>query len=511
MKRYVGYSEGFHDAALAIIDSDGSVVHASMAERYSAVKNDSNVHSEQWDQVTIDDHVVYYEDANKRRRFHHSASLSDQRCFRVSKQTKEGKEVIASVPDSFIDHHISHCAGAFFTRPWTSKEDTVMVSIDGHGEEDASVILDHNFKPILEHKWPKSLGAIYSAVCREMGFSIMQEEYIVMGLASYGKISERLYNILHNCYHWHESSEGIKSWQKYDNTPRSSDATNLMKNTAVEKKWVKYLTMFSKEVHRLRDIGRAEDAAYTVQKFFETEVLEIMKIARQHGSKLVYSGGCAQNVTANSLIRELFDDMHIAVQPTDAGSALGCAAMEWHQETGGTHLKWSPYSGHNIEREIDPKEIAQYLVDNKVCGVANGRAEYGPRALGNRSLLADVRYDVKDTVNDIKRRQRFRPFAPAILSEYADEYFEGHMGEYMQYTAVAKHDYKSVTHVDGTARVQLVKPDCESVLRQILEEYYKLTGVPMLLNTSLNVKGFPMVNTVEDAIEWGKKYNVKVF
>jgi carbamoyltransferase len=155
--------------------------------------------------------------------------------------------------------------------------------------------------------------------------------------------------------------------------------------------------------------------------------------------------------------------------------------------------------------------VAQYLVDIKICGVANGRAEYGPRALGNRSLLADVRYDVKDTVNTIKRRHKFRPFAPAILSEYADEYFEGPMNEYMQYTAKAKHDYSSVTHVDGTARVQLVKPDCESVLRPILEEYYELTGVPMLLNTSLNIRNRPMVNTIEDAEEWESKYNVKVF
>ena len=207
----------------------------------------------------------------------------------------------------------------------------------------------------------------------------------------------------------------------------------------------------------------------------------------------------------------MFDEMHIPIAPNDAGNALGCAAYTWHKETGGTHLKWSPYLGHNIERDIDPKEVAKYLADNKVCGVANGRAEYGPRALGNRSLLADVRYDVKDTVNDIKRRHKYRPFAPAILSEHAKDYFEGPMNQYMQFTSIAKHDYSSVTHVDGTARVQLVEPDCESVLRQILEEYYKLTGVPMLLNTSLNIRNKPMVNTIEDAIEWEKKYKVKVF
>ena len=114
-------------------------------------------------------------------------------------------------------------------------------------------------------------------------------------------------------------------------------------------------------------------------------------------------------------------------------------------------------------------------------------------------------------MNRIKRRQPFRPFAPAILEEYKDEYFEGPMNEYMQFVAKAKHDYSSVTHVDGTARVQVVKKNCGSVLRQILEKLYEETGCPMLLNTSLNIKGHPMVNTWEDAQEWSKKYNVPVF
>ena len=151
------------------------------------------------------------------------------------------------------------------------------------------------------------------------------------------------------------------------------------------------------------------------------------------------------------------------------------------------------------------------LEKNRIVGIANGKAEFGPRALGNRSLLADPRWDIKDTVNDIKRRQRFRPFAPAILDEFADEYFEGPMNEYMQFVAKAKHDYKSVTHVDGTARVQVVKKDCGSLLRQILEDWYDRTGCPMLLNTSLNIKGEPIVNTWEQAEEWSRKYSVAVF
>ena len=175
-------------------------------------------------------------------------------------------------------------------------------------------------------------------------------------------------------------------------------------------------------------------------------------------------------------------------------------------------MKWkSPYLGHPIFNYIPVHKIVKELLKNKVCGVANGKAEFGPRALGNRSLLGDPRYDIKDTVNKIKRRQLFRPFAPAILEEYKDEYFKGPMNEYMQFIAKAKHDYSSVTHVDGTARVQVVKKDCRSLLRKILEEWYERTGCPMLLNTSLNIKGKPIVNTWEDAQEWSKLYNVAVF
>jgi carbamoyltransferase len=126
-------------------------------------------------------------------------------------------------------------------------------------------------------------------------------------------------------------------------------------------------------------------------------------------------------------------------------------------------------------------------------------------------LIADVRFDVKDTVNEIKRRQKYRPFAPAILEEYADQYFEGPMNEYMQFTSKALHDYSSVTHVDGTARVQIVRKDCQSVFRKIIEEYYERTGIPMLLNTSLNIRGRPMVDDEKDAKLWESQYNVKVF
>tara|TARA_B110000914_G_scaffold226390_1_gene251020 strand:- start:1663 stop:3204 length:1542 start_codon:yes stop_codon:yes gene_type:complete len=511
-KRYVGYSEFYHDAGLAIIQDDGTVEFASQSERYTGIKNDGNIPDEMWHFVTKDDHVTFYEDYELRR-----TKMGGLRTFGVWQWGKQNQDKTyeeleigeAKAPmygqlsfDDFNLHHESHCALAFFTRPWESKEDTVMVSVDGSGELEAISIKDHNFNTLHTIQWPQSLGTIYGGVTASLGYKALRDEYIIMGLASYGEVDDELYKLLHNCYYWFESKQGK------DVRMNVEFAGYCLAESELSAKYAKYETRFR---HYISEHCTPENASATVQKFFEVEVMKIMTTARQYGSKLVYGGGCAQNVTANTLIRELFDEMHIAIAPSDSGNALGCAAYSWHKATGGTHLKWSPYLGHNIDRDIDPKEVAQYLVDNKICGVANGRAEYGPRALGNRSLLADVRSDINDTVNTIKRRQKFRPFAPAILSEHADEYFSGPMNEYMQFTAVAKHKYSSVTHADGTARVQLVTPDCKSVLRQILEEYYKLTGVPMLLNTSLNIRNKPMVNTVEEAIEWENKYKVKVF
>ena len=218
-------------------------------------------------------------------------------------------------------------------------------------------------------------------------------------------------------------------------------------------------------------------------------------------------GGCALNCVANSKITN--KNIWIMPNPGDAGSALGAAARHF-----GKKLVWTdPYLGTEAIKDhvINPRKVVEHLVQHSVAGICDGRAEFGPRALGNRSLLANPCLDIKDTVNEIKKRDKFRPFAPAILEEFAHKYFEGPMNEYMQFTAKAKHDYRSVTHVDGTARVQVVNKNCKSVLRPILEEWYNHTGVPMLLNTSLNIKGQPMVDTWDHAQEFERKYNVKVF
>ena len=361
--------------------------------------------------------------------------------------------------DVYFGHHECHAAAGYYTSPFD--ECNVLV-IDAIGEWDTMSIWkckNDSMKKIMTWKYPHSLGLLYSAITQRIGLKPNEDEYITMGMAAFG---EPIYDLQDHL--WENNHRGVGN-------------------------------IFPK--------ARPEDLAASIQDLYERELLKLVELCPHEN--LVIMGGCALNCVANSKIKG--KNIWIMPSPGDAGSALGAAALVLKKK-----LKWNhPYLGTFISRDINSKEVVGELLENKVCGIANGRAEFGPRALGNRSLLGDPRYDIKDTVNDIKKRQKFRPFAPAILEEYADEYFEGPMNEYMQFVAKAKHDYSSVTHVDGTARVQVVKKDCGSVIRSILEEWYDETGCPMLLNTSLNIKGMPIVDTWNDAMEFSKLYNVQVF
>lgn len=345
--------------------------------------------------------------------------------------------------DMYLSHHWSHAAAAYYTRPFPQQP--VCVVIDAIGEWDTASIWWKK-KKVWSMKYPKSLGLFYSAVTRYIGLKPNEDEFITMCLAAYGKNHRWEYDPYLN-YHKGGEFSGVK-----------------------------------------------EDIAACTQRILEQEIMKIMWHARKYSEYLCYGGGVALNCVANSKIQHMWKDMWIFPNPGDGGSSLG-AALDFY----GKRIDFKDcFLGHEIEGELNPKEVVDHLLKEGVCGVANGKAEFGPRAFGNRSLLADPRKDIKDTVNNIKKRQKYRPFAPAILEEYADKYFNGPMNQYMQFVAKAKHDYDSVTHVDGTARVQVVKDD-NSNMRKVLEEWYERTQCPMLLNTSLNIKGEPLVNTLEDA------------
>jgi carbamoyltransferase len=457
--KILGVSEGFHDGAVALVDDRGNILHASHSERYSKIKNDPKIHP---DQYFEHDKYAYYEKnwlKNTRRLLFGQKKVPYYKC----------DWCLDTCEKETFYHHESHAAAGFYTAPFTEAD---ILVIDSIGEWDTISIWRGwtekgplgkavpRMKKVKSWKYPYSLGLFYSAVTQRVGLKPNEDEYILMGMAAYGDPIYDMSELLEQNNH-----KGIG---------------NYLPN------------------------ARNEDLAASAQVLYERELLKIIDKYCKHPN-LVFMGGCALNCSANSKIQG--KNIWIMPNPGDAGSSLGAAALAL-----GKKLKWKdPYLGYNIKREIDPKKVAHYLVDHSYCGVANGCAEFGPRALGNRSLLADPRRDVKDTVNQIKRRQLFRPFAPAILEEYADAYFEGPMNEYMQFVARAKHDYSSVTHVDGTARVQIVKRNCKSVLRPILEEFYELTGVPMLLNTSLNIKGMPIVNDEADACLFQNKYKVRVF
>ena len=451
----LGVSEGFHDAGICLLRND-RIHFASHSERHSRKKGDKWIHPTQLHTTKINkpDIVAYYEKPFRKNL---------RRLYAGQKWQKPRRKY-----DVYFSHHESHAAAGYYTAPFD--ECNVLV-IDAIGEWDTMSIWKgsvengymgqktHTLKKLKSWKYPHSLGLLYSAITQRIGLKPNEDEYITMGMAAFGDPKYDLENQL-----WENNHRGVGN-------------------------------IFPK--------ARPEDLAASIQDLYERELFKLVEMCPHEN--LVIMGGCALNCVANSKIKG--KNIWIMPSPGDAGSALGAAALVRKKK-----LKWkSPYLGTFIGRGINSKEVVGELLENKVCGIANGRAEFGPRALGNRSLLGDPRYDIKDTVNDIKKRQKFRPFAPAILEEYADEYFEGPMNEYMQFVAKAKHDYSSVTHVDGTARVQVVKKDCGSVIRSILEEWYDETGCPMLLNTSLNIKGMPIVDTWNDAMEFSKLYNVQVF
>jgi carbamoyltransferase len=223
-------------------------------------------------------------------------------------------------------------------------------------------------------------------------------------------------------------------------------------------------------------------------------------------------GGVALNCLANRRLGQWFENIWIMPNPGDAGSSLGAAALAY-----GKKLNWQDaYLGHCILGNYPVDDIISELLTNKIAGVASGRAEFGPRALGNRSLLADPRGNtIKEKVNEIKRRQQFRPFAPVVLEEHARDYFDMPSGwvdsRYMQIVGRCLRPdlFPAVVHVDGTSRIQTVPKDSSGV-RRLLESWYALTGCPMLLNTSLNIRGEPMVNDRADADRFEQLYGVQV-
>ena len=496
MKTYLGISAGFHDAGVAVVNNHGDILFASHAERYSKNKHDPHINKEIIAEALSfgePDVIAFYEKPwLKKLRNFYAGQYNEALDFT---DITIRKYLHKHVPISFhkkplflhAGHHLSHAAAGFQTSPFTK---ATVVVIDAIGEWDTISIWGamYNadgravYKKLWSQKYPHSIGLFYSAITQRVGLHPMDEEYITMGMAAWGRAA------------WYDKM----NLDLLDNPENIKFKDNLHLGLGEH-----YLEAASNE-----------DIAASAQEIVEELISNVMARAKAFNwsNNLVYMGGVALNCLANRNLGKYFDDIWIMPNPGDAGSSLGAAAVAY-----GYRINWTDaFLGHDIPGNYPVNRILDELVTNKIVGVASGRSEFGPRALGNRSLLADPRgREIKEKVNDIKRRQQFRPFAPVILEEHVDSYFDMPVGfsnsRYMQVIARCRHPdlFPAIIHVDGTSRVQTVPKD-GSGIRDLLEKWYVMTGCPMLLNTSLNVRGEPMVNDRADADRFEKIYNVKV-
>ena len=456
----LGINETSHDASVSLI-KDGEILFAGHAERYSKTKNDwynnKDIYADMLNYGTPT-HIAYYEHPQlKRSRILLRGGAADWK-----------PNIPMDLPVKYFSHHYSHACAGYYTSKFN---DAVIVVLDAIGEYNTSTIWvgeGSKIKQIKKFNYPFSFGLFYSAFTQLVGLKPNEEEYILMGMAGYGdperyfyKVKDYFPSMSQQKYNFHK---GIIDWDE--------------------------------------PIGQQEkfDIAAAVQKVYEQRLMDFMRYAKAKTGKenLVFMGGCALNCSANTKLWDIFSDIWIMPNPGDAGSSLGAAAALY-----GKHLNWqSPYLGYDLGGDYPVQKILDGIFEDGIVAVATGRAEYGPRALGNRSILADpTDPDIKNKVNLIKKRELFRPFAPVVMAEHASEWFDmNYESPYMQYAVKClKPDLiPSVVHVDGTSRVQTVTKDQHPGLYTLLEKFYSVTGVPILLNTSLNIKGQPLLNDMHD-------------
>lgn len=425
----------------------------------------------------------------------------------------------------FPEHHMSHAAHTFYTSPY---DESAILTVDGVGEWTTTSFgfaKNNSITLLNDIRWPHSLGLFYSAFTYFLGFQVNEGEYKLMGLASYGKpkyydlILDNLIDVKNDGSIHLNMKYFAFTYDKVMTNKRFSNLFGIDPRKENEK---------TEQIHY--DIGAS------AQKILEDILLKMVSHVynKTKMKNLCLGGGVALNGVANYRIFKEgpFDNIHIPPSPGDAGSAVGCAQYLYHiyhknnkvieqarSERIINNVYVGPYySDDEIKRFLDSKNIkynsldrntlleqtAKLISDGNVVGWYQGKMEWGPRALGNRSILADPRRaDMKDILNEkIKHRESFRPFAPSILEEYVSEYFDIDIpSPYMLMVAPVKRpkDIPAVTHVDGTGRLQTVSKESNPLYYDLISEFYRLTKIPVLINTSMNVKGEPIVNTPQEA------------
>lgn len=419
----------------------------------------------------------------------------------------------------FAEHHESHAASAFLVSPF---EEAAILTVDGVGEWATASLaegLGNKIRMLKQIDFPHSLGLLYTAFTSYLGFKANSAEYKVMGLAPYGepKYYDRIMNNLIDV----RDDGSFRLNMDYLAYAYGLKMTNA-----------RFANLFEGPVREPESPldQRHKDLAASIQKVTEEVMLKLAFALHKQTShdNLCMAGGVALNCVANGRILREGPFAKVFIQPAagDAGGALGVAKYIYHTVLGNPRdstlddVYLGPsFSSEQIQSLLDTagapyqklkrneliETVARLIADQSVVGWFQGRMEFGPRALGNRSILADARSaENKDRVNlKIKFRESFRPFAPSVLEEYCSEFFDlGCASPYMLLVAQVKEDKRvipAVTHLDGSARIQTVSRDSNPMFYDLIAEFHKLTGVPVIINTSFNVRGEPIVCTPEDA------------
>lgn len=578
----LGISCYFHDAAAALI-KDGVLVAAAEEERFSRIKHDYEF-PENAIEFCLEtggieagdlDYVMFFE--KPFIKFERLLLCSMQtfprsmKLFREAMVTWLGDKLWVKhlllkklgVPASkvlFSEHHLSHAASSFYCSPF---DEAAILTVDGVGEWTTAALgvgKGTDIKLLKEIRFPHSLGLLYSAFTAFLGFEVNEGEYKVMGMAPFGqpKYVDKVYELVHVdddggfeldmdyfCFHYSSEKTFNNRFEKLFGDPRDQKAHFFTPSTG-------YPSYFGDRPPNFDELGKQNqyyaDIAASIQAVTEQIMLKMAQYAyRETGiSKLCMAGGVALNSVANRkiLAETPFDDIYIQPAAGDGGGAVGAALYGYHALLGKPrnfimeHAYWGEEHSasdteeflkeNNIpyERLEDDEKLIGRVVDNltrgKVIGWHQGRFEWGPRALGNRSILADPRRaDMKDIVNvKIKFREPFRPFAPSVLEEKAGDYFalaeaaRHYPARFMLYVTDVHEDKRDVlpaiTHVDGTGRLQTVKRELNPKYYRLIETFGEATGVPVVLNTSFNLKGEPIVNTPEEAFNSFSKSGMDV-
>jgi len=568
----LGISAFYHDSAAAII-VDGKIIGAAQEERFTRKKHDASYPKNAINYVLKEaglklndiNHVVFYEKPFLKferlletyvgfspsgfKSFSMSMPLwlseklfQKKMLFYALKEQDNNFNDIKKI--NFSEHHLSHAASAFFSSPY---EEAIILTLDGVGEwATTTVSLGKNNKIniLKELHFPHSLGLLYSAFTYFLGFKVNSGEYKVMGLAPYGE--PRFKDIILSKLIDVKEDGSFRLNMDYFNY-----ATGL---TMTNKKFAKLFNMERREPeNKLSQIHM--DMAASIQAVTEEIVLKITRFLSKEFKlqNLCMAGGVALNCVANGKILKegLFKNIWIQPASGDAGGALGAAQAFYYQELdnkrkilktdsmNGSYLG-PKFSDDQVEDELKScganfkkltldqviKDTAKALSEEKAVGWFQGRMEFGPRSLGNRSIIADSRSEkMQKNLNlKVKYRENFRPFAPAVLFEKVSEWFEiNSESPYMLLVAEVKKSKQlqmteqqkslfgidklnikrssipSVTHVDYSARIQTVHKETNPTFHKLIEEFEKITDCPVLVNTSFNVRGEPIVCSVADA------------